>query len=72
MPNRPFALTPAPRIPLNEKIAWSVKDVVDSTGLSETYVKVLTNEGTFRAVKCGKRKLYDPRQVQEALFGQSA
>lgn len=65
----PSALIPRPRVPLDEKIAWTVREVAEATGLSETFVKELTKQGKFTPSKAGKRTLYDPRQVQRALFG---
>lgn len=64
----PSALIRRERVPLTEKVAWNVDDVAAASGLSDRFVKDLAAKGFFRAYKIGRRTLFNPRQIVEALF----
>lgn len=68
---KPAALIPRVRVPLNEKIAWDSFEVADATGLSERYVRELAIKGFFKTKKIGRRTLFDPRQVRDAIFSEN-
>lgn len=68
-PQKPAALIPKERIPLNEKIAWSIEDAADATCLSRSSIKKLIKIGVLKASRISPgRTLLDPRQVQAAFF----
>lgn len=67
-PQKPAALIPKERVPLNEKIAWSIEDAADATCLSRSSIKKLIKTGFLKVSRISGRPLLDPRQVQSAFF----
>lgn len=66
---KPQALMPQPPVPLNEKLALSIDDVVRATGLSRRKVSELIYTGELPARRVGRRILLSPDAVKQALFG---
>jgi excisionase family DNA binding protein len=56
-------------IPLNEKLAWSVRDTALATGLSQRTIQGLIKTGKLPASRVGRRVLLDPAVVKAALLG---
>lgn len=71
MPNAtltPAALRRPERIPLNEKVAWSLDDAAAATSTSRSTIKKLIREGLLVPSRITGRPLLDPRHVQQVFF----
>jgi hypothetical protein len=64
----PSALVRPPEVPLNERAAWSARDVSYATGLSLRFVAKLALDGKLPSKLVGRRRLFDPAAVRAALF----
>ena len=65
----PSALIPRPRVPLNERIAWSIHDAAAAVGVSATLIKEMIRNGRLKPAKLGRRTLLKPSDVEAAIFG---